>query len=94
MGSGVIRIVGTGGIVDNFTFVTVLGSVLGTRFVDLGSGLWNMEKTKSKRDRLKPPQSPHEPVRSSKKDDDNVIMIVLWPKGDTVYLGNKPNKAK
>ena len=55
MGSGVIRIVGTGGIVDSFMFVTVLGPVLGTQFMDLGSGLWNMEKTKSKRDRLKPP---------------------------------------
>jgi len=38
MGGGVIRMVGTGGIVDSPLFVTVLSSVLGTRFSVLGSG--------------------------------------------------------
>ena len=46
VGGGVIRMVGTGGI---------LGSLLVTV---LGSGLWKTEKTKLKRDRLKPPLSP------------------------------------
>ena len=49
MGGGVIRIVGTGGIVGSL-LVTVLGSRLGTRFAVLGSGLWNTEKTKLRRD--------------------------------------------
>ena len=51
MGGGVIRIVGTGGIVDS-RFVTVLGSRLGTRFAVLGSEFWKTEKTRSKRDRV------------------------------------------
>jgi hypothetical protein len=38
MGGGVIRMVGTGGIVDNSLLVTVLGFALGTRFSVLGSG--------------------------------------------------------
>jgi hypothetical protein len=38
LGGGVIRIVGTGGIVGSL-LVTVLGSRLGTRFSVLGSGL-------------------------------------------------------
>jgi hypothetical protein len=70
MGGGVIRMVGTGGIV-----FMVLSSGLGTRFAVLGSGLWKTEKTKSKRDRLKLPLSPHGSVNSSWKsrnDDDSV----------------------
>jgi hypothetical protein len=42
MGSGVIQMVGIGGIV----FVMALGSVLGTWFVVLCSSLWKTEKTK------------------------------------------------
>ena len=57
VGGGVIRMVGTGGILGSL-LVTVLGSGLGTRFSVLGSGLWKTEKTKLKRDRLKPPLSP------------------------------------
>ena len=49
VGGGVIRMVGTGGIVGSL-LVTVLGSDLGTRFAVLGSGLWKTEKTKFKRD--------------------------------------------
>ena len=49
MGGGVIRIVGTGGIVGSL-LMTVLSSHLGTRFTVLGSGLWNTEKTKLRRD--------------------------------------------
>jgi len=57
MGGGVIRIVGTGGFVDNSPLVTVLGSVLGTRFSVLGS---EKQKRQGLRETgLKPPLSPH-----------------------------------
>ena len=55
MGGGVIWMVGTGGIVGNSPFVTVLSFALGTQFAVLGSGLWKTEKTRLRRDRLKPP---------------------------------------
>jgi hypothetical protein len=51
VGRGVTQIVGTGGIVDS-QFVVVLSSKWGTLFTVLGSGLWKMEKTKFKRDRV------------------------------------------
>ena len=63
VGGGVIRMVGTGGIVTDSLFDTVLSSALGTRFTVLGSGLWKTEKTKSRRDRLKPPLSPRGTVK-------------------------------
>jgi len=66
-GGGVIRTVGTGGIVSNSPFVTVLGFALGTRFAVLGSGFWKTDKTRLRRDRLKPPLSPRGSVDSSKK---------------------------
>jgi hypothetical protein len=52
MGGSDMRMVGTGGIVDSALFVTVLGSVLGTRFAVLGSGLWNTERTRFRKDRV------------------------------------------
>ena len=66
MGGVVMQMVGTGGIAGNSLFVTVLGFALGTRFAVLGSGLWKTEKTRLRRDRLKPPQSPRGSVGSSK----------------------------
>ena len=62
MGSGVIRMVGTGGIVTDSLFITVLSS-----------WFWKMEKTKVRRDRLNLPQSPHRTGESDKKQsrDDN-----------------------
>ena len=93
MGGGVIWMVGTGGIVGNSPFVTVLSFALGTRFAVLGSGLWKTEKTKLKRDRLKPPLSPHGMVGSGKKAEmecDNDLSTT----GRQDYPSRKPNKAK
>jgi hypothetical protein len=51
VGGGVIRIVGTGGIVDSW-LVTVLSSERGTRFSVLGSWFWKTEKMECRRDRV------------------------------------------
>ena len=68
-GGGVMWMVGTGGIVGNSLFVTVLGFGLGTQFAVLGSGFWKTEKTKLRRDRLKLPLSPCVVATDRWKDD-------------------------